>query len=97
MTGGLPRFPHTGFPPEPPTPLPALNPVVDKLQADHEHIATLLGEAEAATQELAEPGAARDRLIAALAALSTDLLAHLAYEEEEISGTLRTFTRWPGW
>jgi hypothetical protein len=81
---------------------PALNPVVDKLQADHEHIATLLGDVEAATEhlttgELAEPGAARDRLIAALAALSTDLLAHLAYEEAEISGTLRTFTRWPGW
>ena len=48
-------------------------------------------------QELAEPTAARDRLIAALSALSTDLLAHLAYEEEHIAGTLRTFTRWPGW
>ena len=76
---------------------PALNPVVDKLQADHEHISTLLDDVEAATQELAEPTAARDRLIAALSALSTDLLAHLAYEEEHIAGTLRTFTRWPGW
>ncbi len=76
---------------------PALNPVVDKLQADHEHISTLLDDVEAATQELAEPTAARDRLIAALGALSTDLLAHLAYEEEHIAGTLRTFTRWPGW
>ena len=28
---------------------PALNPVVDKLQADHEHIATLLDDVEAAT------------------------------------------------
>jgi len=26
-----------------------------------------------------------------------DLLAHLAYEEEQISGTLSTFTHWPGW
>jgi len=76
---------------------PALNPVVDKLQADHEHVATLLDEVETAIQDLAEPAAGRDRLIAALAALSTDLLAHLAYEEEHIADTLRTFTRWPGW
>ena len=39
----------------------------------------------------------RDRLVAALHTLSTDLLAHLAYEEEQISGTLSTFTHWPGW
>ena len=76
---------------------PALNPVVDKLQADHEHISTLLDDVAAATQELAEPATARDRLIAALGALSTDLLAHLAFEEEHIASTLRTFTRWPGW
>ncbi len=75
---------------------PALNPVVDKLQADHEHVAKLLGDVEAAAQELAE-GTARDRLVQALGTLSTDLLAHLAYEEEHIAGTLRTFTRWPGW
>jgi Hemerythrin HHE cation binding domain len=86
---------------------PALNPVVDKLEADHQHVATLLDEVEAATEhlatehlttgELAEPAAARDRLIGALGALSTDLLAHLAFEEEHIASTLRTFTRWPGW
>jgi hypothetical protein len=81
---------------------PALNPVVDKLEADHQHVATLLGEVEAATEhlttgELAEPAAARDRLVGALGALSTDLLAHLAFEEEHIASTLRTFTRWPGW
>ena len=76
---------------------PALNPVVDKLEADHRHVAKLLDEVEAAVQELGEPGPARGRLIAALGTLSTGLLAHLAYEEEHISGTLRTFTRWPGW
>lgn len=81
---------------------PALNPVVDKLEADHQHVSTLLGDVEAATGDLAEedlagPSPARDRLIAALGALSTDLLAHLAFEEEHIASTLRTFTRWPGW
>jgi hemerythrin-like domain-containing protein len=77
---------------------PALNPVVDKLEADHQHVSTLLDQVEAATEDLDLAGAgARDRLIAALGALSSDLLAHLAYEEEHIASTLRTFTRWPGW
>lgn len=75
---------------------PALNPVVDKLEADHQHVSTLLDDIEVAAEDLSE-GGARDRLIAALGALSTDLLAHLAYEEEHIASTLRTFTRWPGW
>jgi hypothetical protein len=75
---------------------PALNPVVDKLQADHEHVSELLGQVEAAAEELTD-GTERDRLIEALGTLSTDLLAHLAYEEENIADTLRTFTRWPGW
>ena len=35
--------------------------------------------------------------VTALRTLSDDLLAHLQYEEEHISGTLRTWTRWPGW
>ena len=78
---------------------PALGPVVDKLEADHAHVSDLLDEVEAASLGLGEPGeaAARERLASALRALSDDLLAHLEYEEEHISGTLRTWTRWPGW
>jgi hypothetical protein len=75
---------------------PALNPVVDRLQADHEHVSRLLDDVEAAAEELTD-GTERDRLVRALGTLSTDLLAHLDYEEENIAGTLRTFTRWPGW
>jgi Hemerythrin HHE cation binding domain len=78
---------------------PALNPVVDKLEADHAHIARLLDEVGSAARDLG-PAAARDgrpRLVAALRTLSSDLLAHLAYEEEQISGTLRTWAHWPGW
>lgn len=75
---------------------PALNPVVDKLEADHDHVAKLLDDVEAAAQELDEE-TARDRLVTALDTLHTHLLDHLAYEEEHISDTLRTFTRWPGW
>jgi len=78
---------------------PGLNPVVDKLEADHAHVAQLLDEVEAAARDLdpATGPQSRERLAGALHTLSTDLLAHLAYEEEQISGTLSTFTHWPGW
>jgi hypothetical protein len=72
------------------------NPRGEAMVAELKGVSTLLDRVEAAVQELGE-GTARDRLIAALGALSTDLLAHLAFEEEHIAGTLRTFTRWPGW
>jgi hypothetical protein len=78
---------------------PALNPVVDKLEADHVHVSGLLDDVEAAAADLggSESPAARRRLIQALDTLSADLLAHLQYEEEQISGTLRTWAAWPGW
>jgi Hemerythrin HHE cation binding domain len=78
---------------------PALNPVVDKLEADHLNVSRLLGEVETAARALGEQEdpALRERLRAALLDLSTDLLAHLEYEEEHISGTLRTWSRWPFW
>ena len=78
---------------------PALNPVVDKLEADHLSVSGLLDEVGAAARELSsgeDPGV-RERLTGALRKLSVDLLAHLQYEEENISGTLRTLPGWPGW
>lgn len=78
---------------------PALNPVVDKLEADHARVSGLLNDVEAAAGDLsaANDPAARPRLVTALDTLSADLLAHLEYEEEQISGTLSTWTGWPGW
>lgn len=78
---------------------PALNPVVDKLEADHLAVSGLLDDVAAAARELGsqEDPAVRDRLVQALQQLSTDLLAHLRYEEENISDTLRTLSGWPGW
>jgi hypothetical protein len=78
---------------------PALNPVVDKLEADHLSVSGLLDDVEAAARELSsrEDPAVRERLTAALQKLSVDLLAHLQYEEENIAGTLRTLSGWPGW
>lgn len=78
---------------------PALGPVVNRLEADHARVSDLLDEVSAAARALAdrEDPAVRKRLAEALADLSEDLLAHLAYEEEHISGTLRTWTSWAGW
>lgn len=78
---------------------PALNPVVDKLEADHLSISRLLTAVETAARALAEreDPALREQLSFSLQNLSADLLAHLAYEEESISGTLRTWSRWPFW
>jgi hypothetical protein len=76
---------------------PALDPVVDKLEADHASVSDLLGEVETAARELSDAAdpAARTRLTEALRQLSADLLAHLRYEEDHISGTLRTWSDWP--
>jgi Hemerythrin HHE cation binding domain len=78
---------------------PALAPVVDKLEADHVRVAGLLDEVEAAAGELArqEDPAVRQRLTTALDVLSTELLAHLAYEEDNVADTMRVMTGWPGW
>jgi hypothetical protein len=78
---------------------PALSPVVDKLEADHQHVSDLLDEVEEAARGLGETAGdeARRRLTVALDTLSADLLAHLDYEEQHIADTLRTWTRWPGW
>src|SRR5450755_2850884 len=78
---------------------PALNPVVDKLEADHLNVSRLLSEVEEAARALGEreDPALREQLSSALQNLSTDLLAHLEYEEENISGTLRTWSHWPFW
>jgi hypothetical protein len=78
---------------------PALGPVVDKLEADHAAVATLLDQVSAAADELTGPGepAARGRLVAGLRELSDVLLAHLAYEEDNVSATLAAMTSWPAW
>ncbi len=82
---------------------PALGPVVDKLESDHAEVSDLLDDVTAAATALAADEEARNeaetrkRLSSALADLSAVLLAHLDYEEEQISGTLRTWTSWGFW
>src|SRR5450755_3584036 len=65
---------------------PALNPVVDKLEADHLSISGLLDQVGDAAQELSsgEDPAVRERLTRALQKLSRARLAPLKYEKENI-------------
>lgn len=76
---------------------PELSAVVDKLEADHRAISSLLDDVEAAAGELDDAAAnpARKRLMIALGRLEGDLLAHLAFEEESIASTMRGWERWP--
>jgi hypothetical protein len=78
---------------------PDLGPVIDKLESDHARVSDLLDDVEAASAELAaqEDPVTRQRLTQALQVLSDELLAHLAYEEDNVSATLRTMTAWPSW
>jgi hypothetical protein len=76
---------------------PALGPVVDQLEADHRRVSDYLDEVEAAADSLVHQDTAdnRRRVVDALNVLAEQLLAHLAYEEEAISPTLRTWEGWP--
>ena len=74
---------------------PTLNPVVDKLMADHRVVAAILDRIERAGIALdAVPGARAD-LVDALTLLSDHLLTHLEYEEENLTPTLSRLTEWP--
>jgi iron-sulfur cluster repair protein YtfE (RIC family) len=76
---------------------PELSAVVDKLEADHRSISDLLDAVEESAKELddTEKSPARQRLVAALRRLEEDLLAHLAFEEESIASTMRSWEQWP--
>jgi hypothetical protein len=74
---------------------PGLEPVVDKLEADHRVVSDLLDEVEAAAGELDAERAGRRRLADGLRALAAELLAHLEYEEREAGPTIRGLDRHP--
>jgi iron-sulfur cluster repair protein YtfE (RIC family) len=74
-----------------------LGAVVDRLESDHRAISALLDDVEARVKELDETStsAARDDLVKALRDLATHLLEHLAFEEENIATTMRSWETWP--
>jgi len=76
---------------------PALDPVVDRLEADHRRVSDICDAVQIGADELVRDDTAstRGHVVTALNDLSEHLLVHLAYEEENISPTLRTWTHWP--
>ena len=70
---------------------PALAPVVERIDEEHQRIAVKLGDVEAAAAALTDKdsGDTRRQVVDALNALAGDLTEHLAYEELAIGPTLR--------
>lgn len=76
---------------------PAINPVVDRLEADHRRVSEQLDAVEAAAKELAEDETrpAREAVAGALRELGELLLAHLSYEERNVEETVLRLREYP--
>ena len=70
---------------------PAINPVIDRLQAEHRRVSHDLDAVEAAANALGDDDGphARRAVADALGALRENLLAHLEFEERSIEATVR--------
>jgi Hemerythrin HHE cation binding domain len=70
---------------------PAINPVIDRLQAEHRRVSDDLDAVESAANDLAHDDGrqARQAVVDTLRALERNLLAHLDYEERSIEATVR--------
>lgn len=70
---------------------PAINPIVDRLQAEHRRVSDDLDAVEAAARALEHDDGeqARKAVVDTLGALGQNLLAHLDYEERSIKTTVR--------
>ncbi|RSN10684.1 5,10-methylene tetrahydromethanopterin reductase [Nonomuraea sp. WAC 01424] len=67
---------------------PALEPVVKKLEQEHEVIAELLARLDEACARMIADPAAIDRVRTGLERLSQAMSSHFAYEEEELAGPI---------
>jgi hypothetical protein len=70
---------------------PAINPVIDRLQAEHRRVSDDLDAVETAANRLAQDDGphARQAVVDTLQALRSNLLAHLEYEELNLEATVR--------
>src|SRR3954451_2226794 len=75
---------------------PAINPVIDRLQADHRRVSDELDAVEAAANALAGDDGEHTRkaVVEALQALGENLLAHLSYEELSVHTTVLRLREW---
>ena len=76
---------------------PVIDPVIDRLKAEHRRVSTDLDAVEAAARALAEDRSreARQAVVDSLEALQENLLAHLEYEELSIEATVRRLRELP--
>ena len=74
---------------------PSIEPVVDRLEADHARVSDLLDTIEVAARALTDTdgGDARQRVIDGLQDLHVHLLEHLDYEERNAGPTIRRLDR----
>jgi hypothetical protein len=70
---------------------PTIDPVIDRLQAEHRRVSHDLDAVETAANALAHEGGlqARKAVVEALHALRENLVAHLEYEEVNLEATVR--------
>jgi iron-sulfur cluster repair protein YtfE (RIC family) len=71
---------------------PDLDPIVDRLEADHRRVSDLLDTVEASAGDLNDNAGndARERVATALDELAEHLLEHLDFEEESVAETMRS-------
>jgi hypothetical protein len=69
---------------------PSLGPVVERLEREHHEVAAVLEDVDRALVELVQGAADLDGVRHAVDTLSDVLLAHLAYEEEQLVGPLNS-------
>ena len=74
---------------------PDVDPVIDKLEADHRTVSDLLDAVEAAAAALDDEQPSRRLLSERLDALGEELIAHLDYEELNAGPTIRALDRHP--
>jgi len=73
---------------------PQLSDTVDRLEADHRVVSTLLDTITELAEDL-DRDAARHALVDALTTLSAHLLEHLEFEEESLGPLLASWVDWP--
>ncbi|WP_166397751.1 hemerythrin domain-containing protein [Rubrobacter marinus] len=73
---------------------PELDPVIDRLEADHELVSRYLDSVEEAVRRIGDDEGARADLASRLRGLSEHLLSHLDYEETNLGPTLRRIEAW---
>ena len=73
---------------------PKLDPVIDKLEADHKLVSEYLDDVDEAARRIVDDEAARADLASKLGRLAEHLLSHLDYEETNLAPTLRRLRSW---